>query len=172
MTATDANQTLLVRLKQYQNILSEIQSRDGELNEELVKELIEKQTNIAVKVDAIAYVLDELAMSSKNLREQAKALEYVAEMRDRASEWLKNYVKYGIESTGENLQGITYEFKLRSNPPSVVIENEGVIPDEYKIVKTTVSIDKVAVKKAIQEFKSVPGASLKETKTVVKKVKS
>jgi hypothetical protein len=175
ITDTEPKRTLLTQLSQYQKLLDEIQdvSLFGEINEERELELINMQKDIAVKVDSIAYVMGELESSAERLRNQAKEFNEVAEFRESAVQRLKGYLQHMIKAHGEEkIQGIWYEFYLKRGNPAVVIEDEKAIPDEYKIVKTTVSVDKVAIKKAMQEFKSVPGASLKETKTVIKKVKS
>ena len=38
--------------------------------------------------------------------------------------------------------------KVCDNPPSVIVEDESLVPEEYKRKKVTITVDKTAVKKA------------------------
>ena len=53
---------------------------------------------------------------------------------------------------------------VASNPPSVEIFDESIIPAEYIKEKVTTQIDKTAIKNAIKEGKRVAGATLVENK--------
>ncbi len=62
---------------------------------------------------------------------------------------MKDYMKINMQE----LQQTGYDFdvisvKLQNNPPKVFVSNEDVIPDQFKIEKTTISIDKKAIKEA------------------------
>lgn len=62
-----------------------------------------------------------------------------------------------------NLKSIefTYQkFTVKSNPPSVKIIDEELIPAEYKNEKVTVTVDKKKIKDAIQNWWIVDGAEL------------
>ncbi len=60
----------------------------------------------------------------------------------------------------KKLEGRTATFMLRAVPPSVVITDEAAIPEEFKRTTVSVSIDKVAIKKAISGGRDVEGADL------------
>ena len=69
-----------------------------------------------------------------------------------------------------NLKSIefTYQrFAVKTNPPSVKIINEELIPEEYKNKKVTISVDKVKIKNAIQNWWIVDGAELTCTHSLV-----
>ena len=56
-------------------------------------------------------------------------------------------------------------FNIQKNPPSVVIEDESKISEEY-LIKQSPKIDKAAIKKAISAGKEVSGASLKQSESL------
>ena len=51
-------------------------------------------------------------------------------------------------------------FTVKTNPPSVKIINEDLIPAEYKVEKVTVSVDKKKIKDSIKNGGIVDGAEL------------
>ena len=174
-TGTEPKSTLATRLSQYQKLLHEIQelSLFGELTDEQAQELVDRQTDITVKMDAIDYVLGELDASEKQLLEQAKVFQNAAYSRRKAAERLRDYVKYRLEQSGEkSIQGSSCEYRLQRAKPSVVIEDEAAVPERFVILKTTQSFDKAAIKEAIEKFEDVPGARLEESKTLVRRVRS
>ena len=50
--------------------------------------------------------------------------------------------------------------KVRDNPPSVIIEDESLIPDDYKTEKTTVTVNKTRIKAAFKAGEQVDGANI------------
>ena len=50
----------------------------------------------------------------------------------------------------KKIEAPDWTLSLRRIPPSVVIQNEELIPDTYKKSKTVVSVDKVALKAALE----------------------
>ena len=59
------------------------------------------------------------------------------------------------------------EMKVRKNPPSVVIDDVAKIPTEFQKQKIDVTIDKVALKKAIQGGEKVDGAHIEQGEKLV-----
>ncbi|MBD2429507.1 siphovirus Gp157 family protein [Phormidium sp. FACHB-1136] len=60
----------------------------------------------------------------------------------------------------EEALGQTYRIRVKRNPPSCVVLDESMIPEQYIKVKTTYAPDKTAIKGAIQGGETVPGADL------------
>lgn len=84
-----------------------------------------------------------------------------------AVERMKGYVLRVIQDIGPDekgkyrkLEGHTCQFSARLCPASVDISDEAAVPESYKIVKISTSVDKRAVKDAIDSGAHVPGASL------------
>lgn len=72
---------------------------------------------------------------------------------------MKDRLKYGLEVTGrEKVQAGTFTVALQNNPPAVEIESEAAVPDEFKVVTT--SLNRAAIMAALKEGIDVPGARL------------
>ncbi len=113
------------------------------------------------KVDGISHYLSQCEA------QQASAKAEIERLRARASAWesreerVRKYVQEVMERFGDKkLEGRTATFMLRAVPPSVVITDEAAIPEEFKRTTVSVSIDKVAIKKAISGGRDVEGADL------------
>ena len=79
----------------------------------------------------------------------------VANIQDR----MKDRLKYALEITGQTkIQAGTFTVGLQSNPPAEEIESEDAIPDEFKVVVT--SINRAAILAALKDGIDVPGARL------------
>ena len=109
--------------------------------------------------------------------QQAAAKAEIDRLKVRMSTWesreqrVRDYVHTVMERIGaKKLEGNTATFTLRAAPASVVVLNEGDIPAEFKRTTVSVSVDKTAIKKAINEGRDVPGADLSIGKnTLVRK---
>ena len=66
----------------------------------------------------------------------------------------------------EKAKGEQFTFKRRKFPPRVVVADERLLPKEYIKEKITTSIDKIAIKKALQNGDEVAGASLEQRQGV------
>lgn len=92
------------------------------------------------------------------LLEQKKAelAEYEAK-----EEHIKQVILDGMIDNDLKSVEFTYQkFTVKSNPPSVRIIDEELIPKEYKNEKITVTVDKKKIKDAIQNGGIVDGAEL------------
>ena len=68
------------------------------------------------------------------------------------------------------LDGDTSKLILRTNTPGVEIDDGQAVPAEFKTIVQEIKYDKRAIKRAIDDGESVPGAHLKEpTVTLLRK---
>lgn len=74
-------------------------------------------------------------------------------------ESLKEYLRENMEASGiTKITHPLFTITCGKGKPSVVIDDENSIADEYMRVKTTMAPDKVAIAAAIKEGKEVKGA--------------
>lgn len=72
---------------------------------------------------------------------------------------LKEYLRENMDASGiTKITHPLFTITCGKGRPSVVIDNEADIPDEYMSVKTTMSPDKTAISAAIKAGLEVPGA--------------
>ena len=73
----------------------------------------------------------------------------------------KRLVLEALEKAGmKKIERPEFTVSIRAVPPSVVIENDAIIPPDYQRITTTVAPDKAAIKDALSSGQDVPGAKL------------
>lgn len=106
-----------------------------------------------------ARVILEMENQSKGIKEAIDRMVARKKAIDNRAEWLKGYLKAAMEQTGKTKVSDAYTaLAMAKNPPHVVIEDEALIPDEYKEDVTTTKIDKKAIKTA----GGCPGARIED----------
>lgn len=66
----------------------------------------------------------------------------------------------------KKVQGNLFTVTIQKNPQSVNILNEDLIPEKFKITKTTTSIDRRELLAALKEGQAVEGAEIKQTESL------
>jgi hypothetical protein len=106
----------------------------------------------------------------KNIEAEIKSMEkYQDEMQERVVKFsnkaskLKDYLKYSLDSLGlEKVEGIEFDISIKKNPPSVLIEDESVLPaffikEEVSVIK---KIDKKLIAERLKQGEKVAGCDL------------
>lgn len=136
------------------------------------------EAEIERTIDARVHKVDSFAQFLRHLESQAALAEQeIARLETRESAFLRTrdrLVSYAIRVMQSHnlkrLEGDTTTFTLRQNVPAVDIQDTAAIPGQFKTVRQEVTVDKMAIKKAIQSGDTVPGAALKEpTVTLVRR---
>jgi hypothetical protein len=99
--------------------------------------------------------------------QQAAAKAEIERLRQRAQLWearegrVRQYTQSVMERFDlRKVEGNTATFSLRAAPPSVIVSDPNLVPNEFKKTTVTVSIDKTAIKKAIGAGHEVSGCDL------------
>ena len=72
---------------------------------------------------------------------------------------LKEYLRLNMDASGiTKITHPLFTITCGKGKPSVVIDDQNAIPDEFMRVTTSMAPDKAAIAKAIKEGKEVPGA--------------
>ncbi len=138
----------------------------GEEDIKLIDELIDDFDNKSLNV--ARYILN-LEAESEAIKKAADEMLKRSKSLSNAANSLRNYLKDNIEKTGliDPIKCAHFVIKLKKNPPSLVVDNEEIIPDAYKIKTEVISIDKNAIKRDILEGFLVEGARVETKKTLV-----
>ena len=92
----------------------------------------------------------------------------VLKQYESVEEDMKQQILWGMDALGlKSMEFINQKVTLKNNPPSVKINDEELIPDKFKKEKVSITIDKTAIKKAIQDGEEVIGAELVVGKSLV-----
>jgi hypothetical protein len=115
------------------------------------------------KVDSfcrfLAHVESQTELATREI-ERLKAREAVFE---NLMQRLKAYAVFTMQQMRlRKLEGDTSKLTLRTNQAAVDIDDEQLVPGKFKTIKQVVSVDRRAIKNAIDGGEVVPGARLRE----------
>lgn len=122
----------------------------------------DKALNVGRYIRNLEAEADAISVARKAMDDREKAAKAKA---DR----LRAYLLSEIERTGLKAKAPDLAITTAKNPPRVIIEDEDLIPCEYKRSVTTETIDKTAIKTALQSGGFVPGSRVEQsTRLVIK----
>ena len=142
---------------------------DGNLTDEQFKEAlvaleetkVEKCGNAICYLNMLKHGIEDMKAEEKRIATMRKALE------SRAKN-LENAFAYVLKNMGDKEVITKYGvMKLRKNPASVVVDDITKIDSKYTRQKIQIDVDKVAIKKAIQNGEKVDGARLESSEKLV-----
>lgn len=149
-------------------ILTEMLEDETAPQDEIGKALIALQSDIVTKAEnGMAYMakLEEVIAGAKAEKKRIDA--FIKAMENRKKRIEGAYI-YALKTLGTDaILTNKGEMKVRKNPPSVVIDDVAKIPTEFQKQKIDVTIDKVALKKAIQNGEKVDGAHIEQSEKLV-----
>lgn len=135
----------------------------GEIDEALVALFDEIQISAEDAVLGAANVYRSAKAEIELYKQEEKRLE---EMRERLEARLDAFSgaveKFCTRMGIEKIDGVHAQVGFKKNPPSVKVDNEEEIPEEFFRTKIEKTIDKTAIKKAIQAGVEVPGAHIEQ----------
>jgi len=140
---------------------------EGELTLEMEKALTINQNELQEKSINYGYAIKSLESDVDVIDSEIKRLQDLKKTRENAVQRMKDSMIQAMQVYNiEKVESPTLKISLRNNPVSVHLLNEYQIPDDFKKEKVTISIDKVAIKKAIEAGEQVPGATLIRSKKI------
>lgn len=168
MELVDNKRPSLVLLNnQYAALAARIAELGGELTEETEKELDELTSQLCAKADGYGVVLRQLENNVEFWKLQKLECAAAQKVYENGIEALKTRMKYVLGQTeGEALQGELFRFYLARTAPSLNIEDETLVPAQYKKSELKVTPDREAISAALKRGESVPGVTLQENKAL------
>lgn len=122
---------------------------------------------MTVKIDALSAIYLEAQGDEVKIDTEIERLKKLKARAGRTKERVTNIAANFLTVMGkDNAKGDQFTFKRRKFPPRVVVADERLLPKEYIKEKITTSIDKIAIKKALQNGEEVTGASLEQRQGV------
>ncbi|EHD22103.1 MULTISPECIES: siphovirus Gp157 family protein [Brenneria] len=142
--------------------LQELLETSDEITPEMIADTMEGvELELADKLDAAYVHVRNLEGLAKTCDEEAKRLADRKKSFENRAKSIKQYVLNCLLIAGlDKLKTTTNTFTARKGIASVVIDNEGLLPDELVTVQTVVAPDKKAIKEAIETGVDVPGAHI------------
>ena len=140
---------------------------EGEITPEMETALIINQTELQTKAINYGYVIKSFESDIDTIDSEIKRLQGLKKVRDNAITRMKSALLEAMQVYGiEKVESPTLTLSIRNNPESVEVLNEIQVDRRYWNEKVVWSLDKVAVKKAIQSGEAVEGCVLIRTQSI------
>ena len=121
------------------------------------------KAELPAKIDGYDLIIKRLGSLEDFYKDRASLFNDLAKKCGNAQDRLKENIKFAMKELGETeIAGNDVRFKLVAAKPSVVIDDEAVIPKEYLKTVTTYSVDKTKLREDLA-IGSIAGAHLEET---------
>lgn len=134
----------------------------GQLTPEEIADTMQAiQVSIEEKAKAVGIFSINLESDISCLDLEIARLEGRKKIIENKKKGLIEYLKFNMEASGiKSIKCPFFNITLVAGSDVVTIIDEKIIPDDFVNVKTTVSPDKNAIKKALQNGEDVPGCRL------------
>ena len=145
----------------YQQVLQLAEA--GELDEQTTKDTLESISGeFTDKARNCMMIVRQLESDSAGIKAEIDRLKLLQAQTDKAAESLKDYIKYGMESTGcDKVDLGIFKLTLKAASKAVEVFDESALPQDYfVVVPETKKPDKTLISKAIKDGFGVPGAKL------------
>jgi hypothetical protein len=97
---------------------------------------------------------------------EIKRLQNLKKHKESRAEWLRGYLERNLINAGiDKLDFKTHKVSFRKST-RVIVEDERLVPEKYKRVKTVVDVDKTAIKEAWKQGIGVEGTRVDEFKNL------
>ena len=148
-------------LKKYLNDIEADQDLFKQAFDEIDAALEDKAENIVKLIRNIEGDIETHKAEEKRISEKRRFMEnHVGRLKSMLEESMKSMDK-------QDLKAGTFTLRIQKNPYSVEIEDESLIPDNYKTVEELVKVDK---KHIIEDYKvdqmMIPGVLVKQTESL------
>jgi len=142
------------------NLVEEMEEHG--LSPELELAINIKQEELHDKGISYAVVVKGLEYDVSSIEDEIKRLQALKNAKAKVIDRLKETVLEAMQEFNiEKIETPLMKLSIRRSE-SIEIGLEELIPDNFKKERVSVSIDKVAIKKAIKDGELVPGAVIKE----------
>lgn len=146
-------------------LFNKIDELDGELTPEMEEALQLNAENFETKARGYIWMIKKLEADNITIGEEMVRLQLIEKRNDKLIDRLKESMKNALIIFGDTKKVDTFTLSLRKSK-SVEILDADVIPETYRVVKTTETINKTEIKKAIESGLTVAGATIKENQNL------
>ena len=138
------------------------QLEEGELTPEMETALSINQNELKEKAINYAYCIKSMEDDVTAINEEIKRLQAIKTAKSNAAERMKESISNAMEIYGiDKVTSPTLNLSFRRSE-SVEVDLVEALSNDFKIVKTTVTADKVAIKQAIKQGENITGARIVE----------
>lgn len=142
------------------SLIQQFEEAEGEMTEELSESFEITKSELQEKAVAYYSVIQDTKASIEVLDVEIKRLTAKKKKASKLIDNLNTRLLGAVNLFGDFKAG-THSFKTRKSK-TVTIDNENIIPNEYRVVKEVYSIDKRLISTHLKEGNKIKGARLTE----------
>ena len=155
------NKSLYKITQKQQELFDFILESEGEITPDVEESLKINAENFESKARSYIWMIKKLESENVTISNELERLKHIEKRNDKLIDRLKESMKMALEIFGESKKIDTFTLSLRKSKSVEIIDAE-LIPEAYRVVKTTETINKIEIKKAIESGLTVSGATIKE----------
>ena len=144
-----------------QELFDFILEAEGEITPDVEESLKINSENFETKARSYIWMIKKLESENVTISNELERLKRIEKRNNKLIDRLKESMKMALEIFGESQKVDTFTLSLRKSK-SVEIIDADVIPESFRVIKTSETINKTEIKKAIESGVTVPGATIKE----------
>lgn len=156
----------LYELTQNYRNLENLVEQEG-LTVEMIQEALgQVEEDINTKIENTCKVMKEIEADGLGIDEEIKRLTVLKKQKENTAKKLKEYVEFEMNGIGLNkVEGKLFKISFRKSK-AVKILDETKIPKEFIKIKTTETISKTELSKALKNGEIIEGAELIENRSL------
>lgn len=163
--------TLLELVRTSEDLANKLIELGGEVDKDTEIQLAMNGIELKVKFDNYGFIIDQLKLRQEYALAKMKEWDVLASQCEKALDNLKDRILTAMDAMNiDEVHGYDYTVRTQLNNPKCEITDEKLIPDQYKILKTEVVIDKKALLEDLKESRVIPGAKISRSKRLVTKI--
>ena len=148
-----------------QELFNLILECDGEITPDVEESLKINKDNFETKARGYIWKLKENDSQNDTIDKEIERLKSIKNRNEKLSERLKENLKNALVIFGDTQKVDTFTLSLRKSKAVEIVDTDS-IPAEYRTIKTTETINKTEIKKAIESGVEVAGATIKENQNL------
>ncbi|MGU8470247.1 siphovirus Gp157 family protein [Clostridium perfringens] len=149
-----------------ESLLDNLGEQEGLTVEMIHGALGQVEDDINTKIENTCKVIKEIEADSIGIDEEIKRLSALKKQKENTAKKLKEYVEFEMNGIGlTKVEGKLFKISFRKSKVVKVID-ETKIPKEFIKIKTTETISKTNLGKALKNGEIIEGAELVENKSL------
>ena len=158
-------------LEEINNIANFLDSENNELDEKTINDTKESiELLLEEKSEQLELILKELEAKEEKCKEIADFYARKAKYANEKKKILKELILGAMQRLGaKKIETVTGTFTIRNNTPSLIIDDENLIPQKFTTFVQTKKIEKNEIKKEIKNGVEIPGVHLETTQSLLVK---
>jgi len=145
---------------QYQALMDEIAQCD-ELSAEQLQALESVDDSLQEKAKAVGAFIKNMEADYFAINDAIKTMEERARKINTKIENLKQYLKDNLEKCDiKEVKSPFFDIRIKSNPASVIVQDEALVPEQYYKEKVMRSLDKALLSQELKNNVLIPGVML------------